>query len=67
MPSALEEEITRRHEREHDWIEHHPDGEPMFEDTRVCDHCAAEGQQKDMRWTGKRWLCPEHYDEMSLN
>lgn len=63
-PKQLEDQIHGEEWRQYDWIEHHPDGEPMFKQTRVCNRCGAEERQEDMRWTGKQWLCPAHYDEM---
>ncbi len=63
-PEQEERQDKARHEREYDWIENHPRGEPIFTDIRVCMHCGAHGSQEDMRWTGTRWLCPQHYDEM---
>ena len=60
----LESEIHGEAERQYDWLEHHPNGEAMFTPTRVCNRCGEEDRQEDMRWTGKQWLCPEHYTEM---
>jgi len=64
VPERLEQEIHDETERQYDWIEHHPNGAPMFQLTRICNRCGAEDRQQDMRWTGKQWLCPKHYDEM---
>lgn len=64
-PAQEERQDQDRHKREMDWIAHHPIDEPMFK-SRVCTVCGAEDRQEDMRWTGKRWLCPQHYDEHML-
>lgn len=64
MSPAQEEHADQaRHKREMDWIAHHPVDEPMFQPTRPCAHCGTELPQEMMRWTGRRWLCPEDYDE----
>ncbi len=63
-PGQLEEEIQREAAREYDWIEHHPANEPLFKDTRACYVCGDEKAQHDMRWVGKSWACPKHYQPL---
>lgn len=63
-PNQLELKIRGERERQYDWIEHHPIGEIMFKDTRVCAECGFRDRQEDMCWTGKQWLCSAHFDEM---
>jgi len=63
-PEEIEQEVAARHRRELDWIDHHPAGMMLYQETRNCAYCDIEGKQDNMRWTGRRWLCPEHFMEM---
>lgn len=62
-PEQEERQERERHRRELDWIVH-PEPGALYQETRTCAYCNGDGKQDDMRWTGRRWLCPQHFLEM---
>lgn len=58
----IEEERRGLMQRLFDWLERADHQGPVFGD-RTCEVCGRKDGQSYMRWSGSRWMCPEHYAE----